>query len=42
MKGIQAEIGEMKIKFPLDVKLVNHSPYHLNPQVKEKFKKEID
>ena len=35
-------MGEMKIELKTDSKLVNHRPYHLNPKIKEKVKKEVD
>jgi hypothetical protein len=41
LKGIKGVMGEMKIELKLRSKLVRHIPYHLNPRVKEKDKKEI-
>jgi hypothetical protein len=42
LKGIKGDLGEMKIELKPDAKPVKHRPYHLNPRVKEKVKKEID
>jgi hypothetical protein len=42
LKGIKGVMGEMKIELKLGSKPVRHRPYHLNPRVKEKVKKEID
>jgi hypothetical protein len=42
MKGIKGTMGEMKIKLKPDSKPMKHIPYHLNPKVKEKVKREID
>jgi hypothetical protein len=42
LKGIKGVMGEMKIELKPICKPVKHRPYHLNPRVKEKFKKEID
>ena len=42
LKGIKGVMGEMKIELKLGYKPVRHRPYHLNPRVKEKVKKEID
>jgi hypothetical protein len=42
LKGIKGDLGEMKIELKPDSKPVKHRPYHLNPRVKEKVKKEID
>jgi hypothetical protein len=42
LKGIKGVMGEMKIELKPRSKLVRHRPYHLNPRVKEKVKKEID
>jgi len=41
LKGIKGATGKMKIKLKLDSKPMNHRPYHLNPKVKYKFKKEV-
>ena len=42
IKGIDEELGEMKIPLREDAKLVNKWPYRLNPKYKEKVKEEID
>lgn len=42
LKGIKGDLGEMKIVLKPNFKLVKHRPYHLNPRVKEKVKKEIN
>jgi hypothetical protein len=42
MKGIKGTMGEMKIELKPDSKPMKHRPYHLNPKVKEKVKREID
>jgi hypothetical protein len=42
LKGIKGVMGEMKIELKPGSKPVRHRPYHLNPRVKEKVKKEID
>ena len=42
LKGIQGELGEMKISLNIDAKPVMHWPYRLNPHIKQKLKKEID
>jgi DNA integrity scanning protein DisA with diadenylate cyclase activity len=39
-KGIKGTMGEMKIELKFD-STMNHRPYHLNPKVKEKVKREI-
>jgi len=41
MKGISGELGEMRIPLRVDVKLVRHQPYRLNPRYKEKVRVEI-
>jgi hypothetical protein len=33
---------EMKIELQSDSKPVKHRPYHLNPKIKEKVKKEVE
>jgi hypothetical protein len=35
-------MGEMKIDLKPDSILVKYRPYHLNPRIKEKVKKEVD
>jgi hypothetical protein len=35
-------MGEMKIELKLGSNPIRHRPYHLNPRVKEKVKREID
>jgi hypothetical protein len=42
LKGIKGDLGEMKIELNPDSRPIKHRPYHLNPRVKEKVKKEID
>jgi hypothetical protein len=42
IKGIKRAMGEMKIELKLGSNPIRHRPYHLNPAVKEKVKKEID
>jgi hypothetical protein len=42
MKGIEGELGKMRIPLNLDVKLVKQRPHRLNPKYKEKVKEEID
>jgi hypothetical protein len=42
LKGIKGDLGEMKIELNPDSRPVKHRPYHLNPRVKEKVKKDID
>jgi hypothetical protein len=42
LKGIKGVMGEMKIELKPRSKPVRHRPYHLNPRVKENFKKDID
>jgi hypothetical protein len=42
LKGIKGAMREMKIKLKPGSKPVRHRPYHLNPKVKEKVKREID
>jgi hypothetical protein len=42
LNGTKGVMGEMKIELKLGSKPVRHKPYHLNPRVKEKVKKEID
>lgn len=42
LKGIKGVMGEMKIELKLGSKSIRHRPYHLNPRVKMKVKKEID
>jgi hypothetical protein len=42
LKGIKGTMGEMKIELKPDSKPMKHRPYHLNPKVKEKVKREID
>jgi hypothetical protein len=42
LKGIKGSMGEMNIKLKPDSKPMKHRPYHLNPKVKEKVKKEVD
>ena len=34
-------MGEMKIELKPDSKPVKHRPYHLNPKIQEKVKKEV-
>ena len=42
LKGIKGAMGEIKIELKIGSKPVRHRPYHLNPRVKEKVKREID
>ena len=42
LEGIQGDLGKMGIMFKPNAKPVKHWHYQLNPQVKEKVKKEID
>jgi hypothetical protein len=35
-------MGEIKIELKLGSKTIRHIPYHLNPGVKDKVKREID
>ena len=42
MKGIERELGEMKIPLREDAKSLKQWPYRLNPKYKEKVKEEID
>jgi len=42
LNGIKGVMVEMKIELKPGSKPVRHRPYHLNPRVKEKVKKEID
>ena len=42
MKGIEGEIGEMKIPLKPEARLVMQRPYRLNPVYKQKVKAEID
>ena len=42
MKGIIADLGEMKIPLRPDAKLVEQRPYKLKPCYKEKFNVELD
>jgi hypothetical protein len=42
LKGIKGAMGEMKIELKPDSKPVKHRPYHLNPKIKEKVKKEVE
>jgi hypothetical protein len=42
LKGIKGDLGEMKIELNPDSRPFKHRPYHLNPRIKEKVKKEID
>jgi hypothetical protein len=35
-------MGEMKIELNLGSRPMKHRPYHLNPRIKEKVKKEVD
>jgi hypothetical protein len=42
LKGIKGVMGEMKIELKPGSKPIRHRPYHLNPRVKEKVKKEIE
>jgi hypothetical protein len=42
LKGIKGVMGEMKVELKPRSNIVRHRPYHLNPRVKEKVKKEID
>jgi hypothetical protein len=42
LKGIKGVMGEMKIELNPGSKPVRNRPYHLNPRVKEKVKKEVD
>jgi hypothetical protein len=42
LKGIKGAMGEMKIESKPDSRPVKHRPYHLNPRIKEKVKKEVD
>jgi hypothetical protein len=42
LKGIKGVMGERKIELKLGSKPIIHRPYHLNPRIKEKVKKEID
>jgi hypothetical protein len=41
LKGIKGVMGEMKIELKSGSNYVRHRPYHLNPRVNEKVKKEI-
>lgn len=42
LKGIIGDLGIIKITLKLDAKLVNQTPYHLNPKYKEKVHLELD
>ena len=42
MKGIDGDLGEMKIPFRPNAKPVKKLPYKLNPHYKEKVKVELD
>jgi hypothetical protein len=42
LKFIKLSMGEMNIKLKLNSRPMNHRPYHLNPKVKEKVKKEAE
>ena len=42
MKGIKGPMGEMKIPWKPDERLVKQIPYILNPKYKEKMKIELD
>jgi hypothetical protein len=42
MKGIEGDIGEMKIPLKPEARPVRHRPYRLNPMYKQKVKEEID
>jgi hypothetical protein len=42
MKGIESDLGELKIPLKPDARLVRQRPYRLNPVYKKKVKEEID
>jgi hypothetical protein len=42
MKGIEGELGEMKIPLKPEARSVRQQPYRLNPIYKQKVKEEID
>jgi hypothetical protein len=42
LKGIKGAMGEMKIEIKPGSNPVRNRPYHLNPKVKEKVKREIE
>jgi hypothetical protein len=42
MKGIEGELGEMKIPLRLEARFFRQRPYRLNPIYKKKVKAEID
>jgi hypothetical protein len=42
LKGIEGDLGEMKIDLKPEAKPIKHRPYCLNLRVKEKFKKDRD
>lgn len=42
LKGIQGELGMMKITLKLDAKPVKQQPYRLNPKYKAKVREELD
>jgi hypothetical protein len=42
MKGIEGELGEMKIPLIAEARPIRQRPYRLNPIYKKKFKAEID
>jgi hypothetical protein len=42
MKGMERDLGEMKIPLKLGAKIVQQRPYRLNMRYKEKVKDEID
>jgi hypothetical protein len=42
LNGMKGGMGEIKIELKLGSKPVRHRPYHLNPRLKEKVKKDID
>jgi hypothetical protein len=42
LKGIEGDMGEMKIELKPGSNLVRNRQYHLKPKVKEKVKREID
>jgi DNA integrity scanning protein DisA with diadenylate cyclase activity len=42
LKGIKGVMGEMKIELKPGSKPVRHRPYHINPRIKLKVKKEIN
>jgi hypothetical protein len=42
MKGIEGDLGEMKIPLRVEVRPIKQQPYRLNLIYKQKFKVEID